>query len=263
MKIVHLPLLAFFSLLGSCENQKTPEVELSNAATTNDSDCSTCDCFSTDYEIYPETTVIWEATWDMYHNIDSVNAMIYPPLFDKDSLNQLRNLGNFDGVRAYYGLMDEYDEIPAILLVNVDGNCNDAYQENQLTVLLGYDSTCYFITPEEGAIYTENWENQYSNQDSIIHTPVQAYNYDWSILNDVMDENGGVYFRYGFRTLSPGDSTYYSNDTTRFFGSVVYCNMIYGEYPDETSTVLPARYDFAMPCPQACGNASLLNTFDQ
>ena len=224
------------------------------------------ECLSSDFKIYGETALMWEKSWATNFGMES-SAQIK---FSQENLKTLKSLeSEAPGLRLYYCLINPSDTIPALAMVNIDNSCTDLFNCKDVNcVLLSEPGNAneYFI--DEGTLntYHERWK-AHINAKGDIHTPVYAYNYEWSNIENIIDttvDAPGIWVKYGLRTLSPTEFIEYGREAIRsgddiITGSIVYCNILYGkdqisrnrtsEEDDDDDDEL---FDFAKPCPRYC-----------
>lgn len=217
-------------------------------------------CF-TSYQIYEETAYIWQQSWLSYYGQYKNTQLPTSPIiyFGRPELNQLyqeaKNQSN-PGILLYYVLTESTNTIPALAIVNTV-DCNPVWDDDILLSEMG-DQTARIIPRDSFDLYQGYWVERAASARTA--TPVYAYNYSWqSLYNNLANKSDdyGMAVKFGLRTIEPDDIKLFSEtaDTT-MTGSVVYCNIIafaqYGSnYSAETVTAL---YDFAMPCPEVCGD---------
>jgi hypothetical protein len=248
----------------SCK--KTVETQNSSNNTTKSDEENSC--LDSDFKIYKETAYMWEKSWANTYRV-ATSAQVK---FSYDSIKKLRGLSlSSQGVRIYYCLMNDTDTLPSLAMVNIN-NCADQVTCSDgnciLFSKLGTDQEEYFIDEKTLSNYRGRWQT-FIDSKGEIHTPVYAYNYEWRSIEDMIDESSedpGVWIKYGLRTITPSELTEFEQDTIRsdgyiITGSIVYCNITYGQSPRiraksrETSvdsTEVNELFDFAKPCPRYC-----------
>lgn len=262
MKIC-LPLPAMLGLL-LCACSANPDVVIETETPVPDSVATpptsylSEDCTEPAYKLFRETVVMWQHSWVKAFGESEEDSPAYY-VFSQANLDALRSLfPEANGVRLYYGLRDPSDSIPFLAMVNVHGCMDMGVNDPALaSVLLSDANGQQFITADEACGFTTNWRTFVKNELKF-HTPVSAYNYSWGDIDALMDpahnENQLLHVRYGLRTISPGDLLFDQGDTEAY-GSVVYANVMSGGIFEDTEQQF---FDFAMPCPQKCDNASML-----
>ncbi|MBL4604545.1 MAG: hypothetical protein JKY02_02440 [Flavobacteriaceae bacterium] len=140
-------------------------------------------------------------------------------------------------------------------------SCLDQYdcEEEQCVLLseIGTEIKEYFITSKKFKTYQQQWQD-YADSREAIHTPVYAYNYEWDAILEMVNKKSslpGIWIKYGLRTLSPSDNYDFGKDEGEkiegysITGSIVYCNIAYGDNPDNSTKEF---FNFAKPCPRYC-----------
>jgi hypothetical protein len=253
MRLIHVTFCAVALSIGSCTPATTPP---ENVVPENQSATTVVECDPVAYKLYPETVKMWEQSWRTAFDVSETNATTIS--FPSNLLNTLKGLPGSrnepPSLRIYYGV--DGDSIPMLLMVNV-AECNDILGPDEEPILMATADTAYFVPEGIAKELTANWQ-ALCESSIYTHTPVNAYNYNWNEISAVIDQEDGLSVRYGLRAVSPHDTMYENKpgEDGETHGSVVMCNILYGG--DPTSTSLPS-YNFAMPCPQMCGDGNSLN----
>lgn len=261
MKIHFLIYALFFITLSSCTESIQPENPLEQIVEGEESKVLKEEdenpCTKTAYQVYRKTVQMWEQSWKWDNNISSEDpTKIF--FFSGENLNALHNLdSNSNGVRMYYCLINEGDSIPSLALVNMN-NCNDLLSEGN-SILIANGEGGEFIEASQAAQYTENWRNS-PKYLSPFYLPINGYNYNWDIIQGILDYGGNIenrlYISLGLRTISPADSDFESAGLN--YGAIALVNILHGS---SQLSAVNHSFDFTMPCPQMCdSNGSILNS---
>lgn len=217
------------------------------------------DCNTATYKIYPEAAKMWNASW-----LD---------VFEKDTTDAIRTLTPEDltylykqyadtpnathGLRFYYGLTDEGNQIPDLLIVNTL-DCQFKGDADGMALLVTPDGS-ERISLNEAGQYVYRWQEK---SDADNWTSVYAYNYRWDQIKELVGESldAPMHIVYGLRTLSPDENktefqlpTVDSNTGEVLFGSIVYVNVLYVGEKNFALTDDDEQFDnFARPCPRFC-----------
>ena len=251
--------LLTFLVLASC-NLKNENKSIAVAKTLATSQITdTLPCFSGS-QIYHETAYLWQASWATYNNeIGNGNAgepyTNSPQLnFEEHRLNALQsevvNAPN-PGVLLWYILLNENDTIPSLAMQNTVS----CIIYNQSTILVAHlnGNPNSIISPADLEIYKQNWSDA-GEKNLSVHTKVYGYNYSWVRIQEYIDadrDTSGIFVSYGLRTIVPDEIGYDVDSLTNKTGSVIYCNVMYGNEDEEND--LSYLGDFALPCPTYCG----------
>jgi len=251
--------LILYLALASCKpKNEYKNIEESETLTTSQT-TDTLPCF-TSYQVFTETAFLWQASWVSYYNRFKGGRYNDSPRvsFDEQSLNGLYNEVKNEvhpGVLMWYTLLDQNDSIPSLAIQNTIACKIDPAG----TILLasGNDPTLTVdnISQEYLDSIKHNW-HEVGEQNPAVYTEVNGYNYEWDSIQNLMNLSTGpqaIYIHYGLRTIEPDESANYATSTDPDkTGSIIYCNVIYGNTfeVNPTATLL----DFAMPCPTFCGD---------
>ncbi len=255
-------LFSFILILSftSCKQKDSPKNHsISDVAKSLEDIIADHDCFSS-YQIYSETAYLWQEGWVSYYNRFRGGSYKNSPRvsFDAQNLNILYNEvkdKEHPGILMWYTLLDPSDSIPSLAIQNTVACEIDP--AGTILLAAGNDVTSTVDTISEGYLDTikQIW-NDAGKLNPNAHTEINGYNYLWDSIQSLMNlstGSQGIYIHYGLRTIGPDESSYYglSTDPNKT-GSVVYCNVLYGNNfeADSSATLL----DFAMPCPRFCGD---------
>jgi len=185
--------------------------------------------------------------------------------FDEQNLNSLYSEvkeEDHPGVLMWYTLLSPSDSIPSLAIQNTV----ECEIDLGGTILLASpnDSTLTVDTISQSYLNTikDNWSKT-SFITPGVYTRINGYNYEWDSIQQLMNLSAGpqgIYIHYGLRTIGPDEAENYATPTDPDkTGSIIYCNIIYGDNFElnPTATLL----DFAMPCPEYCGNNISNKTF--
>ncbi len=232
--------------------QITPQSEIVKTSLSDN-----LQCWDDDYQIYLETAVLWQDSWTSVYQESGLSdsPKLFFGLSDLEAL-ELKANGS-KGVRILYILPSENpnDTIPSLAIVNIeDGTCSAVSDclDSKCALVSRYDEgRQYFEDYSIVQTYQQRWID-HSNK-LMIHTPVYGYNYSWNKIMSSVDKEAsgpGIWVKYGMRTLGPYDSEEYTEENPgNITGSIVYCNIVYGEDPANSTQEL---FDFAKPCPIYC-----------
>lgn len=225
-------------------------------------------CNAPTYELYPEAVVLWHQTWSYLNGtsfgdgVRTIKASLLKELYERHE----ESSSGEHGLRIYYGLQNENDSIPELLLINTI-NCEDVYHDGGLTLVTA--DTIQTVSKKRAMELTKRWQSRTTKTE---RTDVYAYNYNWDQLKDL---SGGqwqedIRIVYGIRTLSPEESqsmfeSAQNLQTAQKFGSIVYVNVLFIEETfDRFSNNDGDPFDdFSRPCPKFCDPDSdlVLQTF--
>lgn len=216
-------------------------------------------CNPQSYQVYKKTAEMWVQSWNWDHNYpDSYPGRTYS--FSAENLETLKGLSNEEnGLRIYYILENASDTIPSLAIVNIATCSNlDLIEENEACVLIADEDGGHFSTPVEVCPQTSRWR-AYADSKKPIYTPVYAYNYNWSLVENlqgiVSNPQDELKVTLGLRTVGPTDTSFQINSLTHK-GSIGYVNILHA-----TTLLANAEhnFDFTMPCPQYCDSQSALS----
>tara|TARA_Y100000588_G_scaffold39904_1_gene38120 strand:- start:157 stop:954 length:798 start_codon:yes stop_codon:yes gene_type:complete len=230
-----------------------PDIQTSSKASTKES-LTEDECISTGYQVFKETVLMWKNSWQTAYPESGSRQTSF---FTMDKLEELKNLDpERERVRIYYGMTDDEEETPTLLLVNIS-ECTDLLDVGDNPVLVADEEGGHFITVDEAASMTRLWRNLISSKGPEF-MPVLAYNYHWSMIEGLGHEGtpDTVFITLGLRSTAPGETLFASESYTHQ-GSIVYVNILHAANRVSASN---HEFDFAMPCPQKCGKNSPLNT---
>lgn len=169
------------------------------------------------------------------------------------------------GVRAYFGFeFKDGDSLLSLMLVNVDSNCNDVYvpsdteQDGGILYQSSREAEPRLIPRDSASLHAHAWDNLFSstapNTPFSGFTAVRAYNYKRSMLNDLVSV--GKYttaFQLAVHEVRQSNPYYAFSETitiTRVHDILLQQHNLKGG-PEG------AYIDFAMPCPNFCGDKNL------
>ncbi len=257
-KLIYLSIL-FLACIASCDNSKNgSKVKSSFAINGLDIAQTSNPCYPTDsctdsgYQIYAETAIMWEWSWI---------TRFKPDAESKESLNFSRqniatlksSVENSEGIRLYYCLISS-DTIPSLAMVNIK-DCENQYGANENAILFSDPVRGQYFQSRDSLIESSDRWKQYSDSlNPEVHSPVYAYNYSWQELANTLDaiDSTDFFVTFGLRTLSADEYDEFHCEPAKndqIMGSIVYCNVIYGEDPNNSPQQL---FNFARPCPVYC-----------
>ncbi|MDF1695645.1 MAG: hypothetical protein P1U56_07445 [Saprospiraceae bacterium] len=248
--------LILFVFLNCNESKKSTSIKNLNSSTTTIDSTIVPDCFASS-KIFHQTAYLWQQSWLSYqHEFNNDSILSSPQLnFDEDLLNSMYQYVSdslFPGVIIWYVMLSESDPYPSLAIQNTV-SCSIDTRSPILLSTYNSDSTS-IITQRTLNIYKENWKEK-GEETGSVYTPVYGYNYSWNSLNTLMSQNtirSGIFISYGLRTIEPGEEGNYDSSDTPRSGSVVYCNVLYES--EHEKNPLTTLLDFAMPCPEYCGD---------
>jgi len=201
-KLLYLCILSLLSI-ASCNNPKTAEhPEKPKSPKDSPTEFTGNICTDSGYQIYKETAIMWENSWQATFLPNSTNRQSLT--FSESNIDSLKSMvSGSEGIRLYYCFVSS-TTIPSLAMVNIIG-CNNEYGDDQNPVLFSdhvageYFGSIATLESTAGA-----WKDTVDNKDLAIHTPVYAYNYSWEELfqTNTPLEPTTLYVTFGLRTLS-------------------------------------------------------------
>jgi hypothetical protein len=258
--------LIFLLIIISCK--RVQESSTSSTLEKTIIDASEYPCLDSDYIMYKETAAMWEKSWAGLYTNPQGSSSISPILqfsnANIDALSKKITGSELIGMRVYYILLEEDEEIPSLAMVNLE-SCKKDQECDDCVLISRIDGKQEFISSDSVNILKGYWEKL--SDKYFDHTPVYGYNYSWPKIKELMDisENAvsntseaAINIKYGLHTLGPLDTELYTDpDSTSknstgvdVTGSIVYANIIY-PHESQRSTADP-EFDFAKPCPRFC-----------
>lgn len=246
-----LLIMITISACNNSESQKERESSSLNLAATSEAIASDT-CTDSGYQLYLQTALMWQESWrSIYNKDENETGKLGFSMLNVDSLKNM--VPTPDAIRLYYCLISS-DSIPSLAMVNLL-NCTDQYDVSRKSVLISDPvKGQYFEYPDSLVEYASRWKTYSDNQELKVHSPVYAYNYSWEELAKTIDFGTAteLFVTFGLRTLSAEEYNefhYTEASKNQIMGSIVYCNVIYGEDPDNSTQQL---FNFARPCPIYC-----------